>query len=124
MHRSTAIAIESASVIAESVESMFPGVERITQTQIIENGFKPRNIYRLLATERERAESPRTISMGGVEFEQAERDGKESQYRMSSFFKAWAAYSGILVKLAQYGLQGELATALFFYTINMYNLLE
>ena len=43
---------------------------------------------------------------------------------MTSFFKAWVAYSGILVKLAPYGLQGELATALSIYTMNLYELLE
>lgn len=100
------------------------GVERSTLTQIIENRFKPTNIYRLLATEKERAESQRTINIGGIEFEQAERDEKESQYRMSNFFKAWAAYSGILVKLAPHRLQGDLATALLIYTMNLYELLE
>jgi len=70
------------------METLFPGVERATLTQIVENRFKPTNIYRLLASEKELAESQRTISIGGVEFEQAERDGKESEYRMSSFFKA------------------------------------
>ena len=99
-------------------------LEQSTLTQIAENRFKPTNIYQLLASEKERAELQRTISIGGVEFEQAERDGKESEYRMSSFFKAWAAYSGILVKLAPYGLQGKLATALFIYTMNLYDLLE
>ena len=79
---------ESAPAIVESVEVLFPGVERSTLLQIIENRFKPTNIYRLLASEKERAESQRTISIGGVEFEQAERDGKECEYRMSSFFKA------------------------------------
>ena len=88
----------------DSVEALFPGVERSTLTQIIENKFKPTNIYRLLETGRDRAESQRTICIGGVEFEQAERDGKEGEYCMSSFFKAWAARSGILVKLAPYGL--------------------
>jgi len=115
---------ESASGTAESVEALFPGVEWSTLTQIIENQFKPTNIYRLLATERDRVESQRTICIGGVEFEQAERDGKEGEYRMSSFFKAWAAYSGILVKLAPYGLPGDLATALFIYTMTLYDLLE
>ena len=67
---------ESASGIAESVETLFPGVELSMLIQIIENQFKPTNIYRLLATENDRAESQRTISIGGVEFEQAERDGK------------------------------------------------
>ena len=43
---------------------------------------------------------------------------------MSSFFKVGAAYSRILVKLTPYGIQGELATALFIYTINLYDLLE
>ena len=43
---------------------------------------------------------------------------------MTSFFKAWAAYSGILLKLASYGLQGELATAHSIYTMNLYELLE
>ena len=115
---------ESASGVVELVELLFPGVERATLVQIIENRFKSTNIYRLLATEKERAESQRVISIGGEEFEQAERDGKESEYRMTSFFKAWAAYLGILVKLAPYGLQGELATALSIYTMNLYELLE
>ncbi|KAG0643266.1 hypothetical protein HOY80DRAFT_1020255 [Tuber brumale] len=84
---------ESASGMAESVELLFPGVEQSTLTQIIENRFKPTNIYWLLATEKDRAESQRTISIGGVEFEQAERDEKEAEYRMMSFFKAWAAYT-------------------------------
>ena len=117
-------AIESTSAITNSVEVLFLGVERSTLTQIAENRFKPTNIYRLLASEKDRAESQKTTSIRGVEFEQAEHDGKESEYRMSSFFKAWAAYSGILVKLAPYGLQGELATALFIYTMNLYDLLE
>ena len=43
---------------------------------------------------------------------------------MTSFFKAWAAYSRILVKLAPYGLQGKLATAFSIYTMNLYELLE
>ena len=64
-------------------------------------------------------ESQRTICIGGVELEQAERDGKEGKYRMSSFFKAWTAYSGILVKLAPYVLQGDLATALLIYTMTV-----
>ena len=115
---------KSVSGVVEWVEILFPGVERATFMQIIENRFKPTNIYRLLATEKEHAESQRVISIGGVEFEQAERDGKESEYRMTSFFKAWAAYSGILVELAPYGLQGELATVLSIYTMNLYELLE
>ena len=78
----------------------------------------------MLATEKERAESQRTINIGGIEFEQAARDGKDSEYHMSNFFKAWAAYSGILVKLAPHGLQGDLATALLIYTMNLYELLE
>lgn len=115
---------ESASGIVDSVETLFPGVEQSTLVQIIENRFKPTNIYRLLASEKERAETNRTINIGGIEFEQNERDGKESDYRMSNFFKAWAAYCGILIKLAPYGLQGELATALCIYTMNLYDLLE
>ena len=110
--------------MVESVEVLFPGVERGTLTQIIENRFKPTNIYRLLATEKERAESQRMISIRGVEFEQTEREGKESEYRIMSFFKAWAVYTGILIKLAPYGIQGELATALAIYTMNLYELLE
>ena len=43
---------------------------------------------------------------------------------MSSFFKVWPIYSGILIKLAPHVLQGELATSLCIYTINLYNLLE
>jgi len=117
---------ESASAMADSVETLFPGVERSTLIQIIENRFKPTNIYRLLASEKERAESQRTNSIGGVDFEQTERDGKESEYRMTSFFKAWAAYCGIMVKLAPHALQGDLATAsaLSIYTMNLYDLLE
>ena len=115
---------ESALGIAESVERLFPGVERTTLVHIIENRFKQTNIYRLLASEQERAESQRTICIGGVEFQQAERDGKENEYRMSNFFKAWAAYSGILVKLAPYPIQGDLATSLSIYTMNLYDLLE
>jgi len=115
---------ESASGMADSVEILFPGVERATLVQIIENKFKPTNIYRLLASEKERAESHRVINIGGVEFEQAEREGKESEYRMSGFFKAWAAYTGILVKLAPHLLQDELATALSIHTMNLYDLLE
>ena len=118
------LAIESASAITNSVEALFPRVERSTLTQIAENWFRPTNIYQILANEKERAESQRTISIGGVEFEQAERDRKETEYPMSSFFKAWAADSSILVKLALYGLQEKLATALFIYTINRYDLLE
>jgi len=115
---------ESTSGIAGLVESLFPGVERSTLVQIIETQFKPTNIYRLLASKQERAETNRTINIGGIEFEQNERDRKESDYRMSNFFKAWAAYSGILIKLAPYGLQGTLATALCIYTMNLYDLLE
>jgi len=84
------LAGESASGLADSVEVLFLGVERNTLTKIIENRFKPTNIHRLLASERDRAESQRTISIGGVEFEQAEREGKECEYRMSNLFKAWA----------------------------------
>ena len=106
------------------MENLFPGVERGTLIQIIENRLKPTNIYRLLASEKKQAESQRTISIGGVEFEQAERDGKESEYRMSSFFKAWAAYCGMIVKLALHAVQGDLATALSIHTMNLYDLLE
>lgn len=62
--------------------------------------------------------------MGGIEFEQSEGDRKESEYKMSGFFKAWAAYSGILVKLAPQALEGELGTTLFIYTMTLYDLLE
>jgi len=115
---------ETTSTIAASVEVLFPGVQRGTIVQIIENMFKPTNIYRLLASEKERAETQRTISIGEIEFEQAESNGRESKYRMSSFFKAWAAYSGSLVKLAPPLLQGYLTTALSIYTMNLYDLLE
>ena len=106
------------------MEILFPGVERATLVQIIENRFKATNIYPLLASEKERAEAQRTITSGGIEFEQAERGGKESEYRMRAFFKAWAAYCGILVKLAALALEGDLATALSIYTMNLYDLLE
>jgi len=115
---------ENGSGIPESLKLLFPGVECSTLVQIIENRFKPTNIYWLLATEKERAESQRTINIGGVEFEQKERDGKESEFKLSGFFKAWAACSGILAKLPPQALQGELATALFIYTMNLYDLLE
>jgi len=55
----------------------------------------------------------------GIEFEQAQRDGKVSEYRMSSFLKAWAAYCRILVKLSPQTLQGDLATGLSIYTMNV-----
>jgi len=51
-----------------------------------------------------------------------ERDGKATEYKISGFFKAWEANSGILVKLAQQGLQGELPTALFIYFMNLNDL--
>jgi len=59
---------ESASGIAESVEVLFLGVERSTLVQIIENRLKPANIYRLLASEKDRAETNRMITIGGIEF--------------------------------------------------------
>ncbi|KAG0138262.1 hypothetical protein HOY82DRAFT_596461 [Tuber indicum] len=114
----------STSEGIDFVETLFPGVERATLAQIIENCFKPTNIYRLLGTEKERAEVQRTICIGGIEFEQAERHRKESEYRMSGFFKAWAAYRSILVKLAPYTLQGELAISFFLYTMSLYDRLE
>ena len=45
---------ESASTMADLVENIFPGVERGTLIHIIENRFKPANIYRLLASVKER----------------------------------------------------------------------
>ena len=92
--------------------------------QIIENRFKRTNIYRLLASEKDSAESQRVISIGGLSFEQGEREGKEGEYRMGPFFKAWAAYCGILTKLPPTGLQGDLACALYIYTMNLHDLLE
>ena len=44
--------------------------------------------------------------------------------KMSGYFKGWAAYWGILVKLAPQALQRVLATPLFIYTMNLYYLLE
>ena len=73
----SAEAHKSASGTVESVEILFPGVERSTLVQIIENRFKQTNIYRLLATEKDRAQVQRAINIGGIEFEQSERDGKE-----------------------------------------------
>jgi len=84
----TALADESASGIVDFVETLFPRVEGTTLVQILENRFKLTNIYRLLASEKERAELQRMISIGGIEFEQTERDAKESEYRRSGFFKA------------------------------------
>jgi len=59
------------------------------------------------------------ISFEGIEFEEAKRDESQSEYRMGDLFKAWAAYSGILVKLAGSLLQGELAISLSIYAINL-----
>ena len=59
---------ESASSITESVEILFPRDEHSTLVQITGNGFKLTNSYRLLAMEKERAESQRTIKIGGIEF--------------------------------------------------------
>ena len=56
--------------------------------------------------------------------EQAKKNGNKSEYRMSSVFKAWVAYCGILVKLTPHCLQGDLATALSIYRMNIYHLLE
>jgi len=60
---------ERASTIATSVEVLFPGVERSTRVLIIENRFKPTNIYRLLPGEKDRPKIQRTISIRGIEFE-------------------------------------------------------
>ena len=51
----TPIAVEGARAggIVDLVETQFPGVERSTLVQIIENCFKPTNIYRILASEKE-----------------------------------------------------------------------
>lgn len=116
--------VESAFATLDSVKLLFPGVDRSTLTQIIENRFKPTNIYRLLASEKDRAESQRVISIGGVSFEQGEREGKESEYQVGPFFKAWVAYCGILTKLAPGSLQADLACSLFIYTMNLHDLLE
>ena len=70
---------ETARGVVTSVETLFPGVERSTVVQIVENRFKPTNICRLLASEKERAETQRTINIAGVEFEQMEKEGKESE---------------------------------------------
>lgn len=43
---------------------------------------------------------------------------------MRALFKAWAAQWGILVQLAPLALQGELATALSIYTMNLCDLVE
>ena len=115
---------ESASSITESVEIFFRGVEHRTLLQIIENQFKPTNLYRLLATEKEQPKSQPTLNIGDIECEQTESDDKMGEYKRSGYFKAWAAYSRILVKRAPQALQGELATLLFIYTMNLYDLLE
>ena len=111
--------------MSESLEFLFPGVERGTLTQIIENFFKPTNIYGLLASEKDWAELQCTTNIGGVEFEQAERDRKENDYHMMSCFKAWAVYTRILVTmLARNAQQGELATVISIYRRDLYDLLE
>lgn len=73
---------------------------------------KTTNIYRLLASRKDRVESQRIINIGGMPLEQSELDGKESEYRIRYFFKAWATYCGILIKLAPSGLPGKLGSAL------------
>jgi len=65
----TTVTIGSARAGAESIESLFTGVERSTLTQIMQNRFKPMNIHRLVASEKEGAETQRTIMIGKVEFE-------------------------------------------------------
>jgi len=48
---------ESASTISASVEVPFAGVKRSTLVHNIENRFKPTNIYQLLASEKDQAET-------------------------------------------------------------------
>jgi len=114
---------ESASGVLDLRETIFLGVEHATLGQIMENKFKRTNIYRLFASQTDRAETHRTMNIGGVEFEQAEPERGESSYRISSFCKAWAVYSAILIKLGPYSLQGDLATSLCIYRMNLYDLL-
>jgi len=73
-----------------------------------------------VAREKEKPETNETINIGGIKFEQRERDGHESKYRMSNFVKAWAAYSGILIVLVPLSFYGALATALCIYPMNLY----
>jgi len=115
---------KSQSTIAVSVEVLFPGVKCGTLVQIIENRFELTNIYRLRASAKERAGTQQRISIGGIKFEQAEMDDRESDNCITSFFKAWVVYSGILVKVAPLLLQGALATALSISTMSPYDLLE
>lgn len=115
---------KSASGVLDLVETMFPGVERTTLVQIVENKFKLTKIDRLIASKKDGTKTHQTINIGGVDFKQGEHEGRQSQYWMSSPPKAWAAYSGILIKLARHILQGELATTLCTYTINLHVLLE
>ena len=71
-------ASESASGIADSVEIIFLSVERATLLQIIENRFKLTNIYRLLASEKERAEVQRTINIWGTNSSEQNESGKKA----------------------------------------------
>ena len=64
------------------------------------------------------------INIGGVCFEQGEREGRENEYRMGHFYEVWAAYCGILTKLAPAGLQCDLACFLHIYTMNLHDLPE
>ena len=73
---------------------------------------------------KDQVEVQRTINIRGIKFVQSELDGKKSKYRMGNFRKAWAAWSGIMVKLAPYVLQAELEILLFIYTMTLYDLLE
>lgn len=111
----------SAARVKKSVESLFPGVERGTLTQIVENRFKSTNIYRLLVTEKDKAEAHQ-VTFGGVSFEHGEHEGRESEYRIGPFFKAWASYCGILTMLAPVAFQGELGCALLIYITNLQTL--
>jgi len=92
--------------------------------QIIKEQFRATNIYWLPANQVEHGETKRKINITGIEYVQTQTDGKENEYLMSSLFKAWAAYSGILMKLAPHGLPRELALLPFIYMINIYHSLE
>ena len=52
------------------------------------------------------------------------RKGKEISIGWVPFFRAWAAYCGVLVELAPHPQEGSLATALPIYTMDLNHFLE
>ena len=84
--------------------------------------FQPNQHLPPFSFGKDRAESQQVISIGGESFEQGEREGTESEYRVGPFFKAWVASCGILTKLAAGSLQADFTCSLFIYTMTLHDL--